>query len=326
MHRKHGRLRKKENIIVFPGTFEKLVYNGTTFVEAENYDAAVEAFDQAILYEPEYPEFLIPYAIALYETKDFVRAKDIAARILHVGTANYIEAMELYLTISIQLQEYEEVEITIDALLDEGIIPEEMLSKFNYLRDLNTRLAKRYGNDVDELIEPPFTMKEFKAMDSLKQQHTLASLEGSNLNALVPVLEEVAKDSTLSPLVITFALTLLHQAGCTSELTIEKFGLKAVIIPAEITLPGQDDQTKEVLSEVERLLLKDPSRFEMASGIIEKFAITAFPFSWGTYDVKEIASTYIEYIESLFSGGLLPNNPLISLIKRIDTDSDWEVE
>ncbi|WP_438311241.1 DUF3196 family protein [Sporosarcina sp. FA9] len=326
MHRKHGRLRKKENIIVFPGTFEKLVYNGTTFVEAENYDAAVEAFDQAILYEPEYPEFLVPYAIALYETKDFVRAKEIAARILHIGTANYIEAMELYLTISIQLQEYEEVEITIDALLDEGIIPEEMLSKFNYLRDLNNRLAKRYGNDVDVLIEAPFTMKEFTAMDSLKQQHTLASLEGSNLNALIPVLEEVAKDSTLSPLVITFALTLLHQAGCTTEIAIEKFGLKAVIIPAEITLPGQDDKTKEVLSEVDRLLLKDPSRYEMASGIIEKFAITAFPFSWGSYDVKQIASTYIEYIESLFSGDPLPNNPLTSLIKRIDMDSDLKME
>ena len=52
--------------------------------------------------------------------------------------------MELYLTISIQLQEYEEVEMTIEALLDEGIVPHDMLQKFNYLRELNARLSTRY--------------------------------------------------------------------------------------------------------------------------------------------------------------------------------------
>ena len=80
MRRKYGRLRKKENIVVFPGTFEKLVEKGTAFVEDEKYEEAVEAFDQAILYEPDYPEFLVPYAIALYEMKDFDRAKEIARK------------------------------------------------------------------------------------------------------------------------------------------------------------------------------------------------------------------------------------------------------
>ena len=85
-------------------------------VKHKEFEKAVEAFDQAIIYEPDYPEFLGPYAVALYETKDFQRAREIAARLLHSGTTNYIDAMELYLTISIQLQEYEEVEMTIDTL------------------------------------------------------------------------------------------------------------------------------------------------------------------------------------------------------------------
>ena len=111
----------------------------------------MEAFDQAIVYEPDYPEFLGPYAVALYETKDFQRAKEIAARLLHSGTADYVDAMELYLTISIQLQEYDEVEMTIDALIDEGIVPHDMLNKFNYLRELNARLSERYAQDEPEL-------------------------------------------------------------------------------------------------------------------------------------------------------------------------------
>ena len=87
MRRKYGRLRKKENVVVFPGTFEKLVEKGVVSVEQGKFEQAVEAFDQAIIYEPDYPEFLGPYAVALYETKDFERAKEIAAKLLHSGTA-----------------------------------------------------------------------------------------------------------------------------------------------------------------------------------------------------------------------------------------------
>lgn len=326
MRRKYGRLRKKENLIVFPGTFEKLVERGTVSVELGEYEDAVEAFDQAILYEPDYPEFLVPYAIALYETKEFVKAKEMATRLLHSGTTDYIEAMELYLTISIQLQEYEEVEVTIDALLSEGIIPGGLLKKFNYLRDLNNRLAKRYGENIPTTLHAPFTMKAFNEMDSLMQQHALASLEGTDLQAVLPLLVEIAERANLSPLVVTFALTLLHQVGYSEEVTVQKFGFQSIVIPVEMTLPGQDEATKNVLSAIERRLSKDPSRLELAKGTIEKFAITAFPFSWGNYNEEEIATTYIQYIDSLFSGRHVPKTSLSQLIMQIDTESELEIE
>lgn len=324
MPRKYRRLRKKGNIIVFPGTFEKLVSDGMKHVEQKQFYQAVEAFDQAILYEPDYPEFLGPYAVALYETKDFERAKDIAARLLHSGTSSYIDAMELYLTISIQLQEYEEVEMTIETLMDEGIIPQELLAKFNYLRELNNRLSKRYAIDELSMIEAPFTFEDFLDMDVLTQQHTLASLEGTDLRLMIPVLTDIAEGIHLSPLVVTFALTLLHQADYSNEITVQKFGQSRDVVPALMTLPGQDEQTKEVLAILEQLLIQDPSRFELAQGLVEKFAITAFPFGWGDYHSEEIAEAYIHYIESLFSGEELPNVPLCSLIKQMDLETDFE--
>ncbi len=322
MRKKYGRLRKKENVIVFPGTFEKLVENGHVAVEQENYELAVEAFDQAIVYEPDNPEFLGPYAVALYETKDFQRAKEIAARLLHSGTADYVDAMELYLTISIQLQEYDEVEMTIDALIDEGIVPPDMLNKFNYLRELNGRLSDRYAQDEPSYRMELFTLEEFMKMDALAQQYALASLEGSDLTDLVPLLEKIVVRDDVAPLAITFALTLLHQTGHSDELTVQKFGWEKRVVPAAMTLPGQDDLTKQVLEEVDRRLLQDPSRLEMAQGLIEKFAITAFPFGWGTYQAEEVATAYVNYIESLFSGEQLPETALNLLIQQIDNDSD----
>ncbi len=311
-----------ENVIVFPGTYERLVENGLVAGEQSEFDRAVEMFDQAILYEPNHPEFLGPYAVALYETKAFERAKEIAARLLHSGSADYIDAMELYLTISIQLQEYEEVEMTIEALIDEGIVPREMLNKFNYLRELNGRLSNRYV--TEEPVGPinPFVMEEFNGMDSMNQQYALASLEGTDLSDMIPLLEEIAERDDMTPLVTTFALTLLHQAEHPDEVIVRKFGLEKLVVPASMALPGQDDLTQEVLKAIDHLLLKDPSRLEMAHGLIEKFAITAFPFGWGEYPAQEVATAYVNYIECLFSGQRLPETELNILIQQIDSDSD----
>ncbi|MER2090709.1 MAG: tetratricopeptide repeat protein [Sporosarcina sp.] len=322
MRRKYGRLRKKENVIVFPGTFEKLVEKGHLAVDQEDYELAVEAFDQAIVYEPDQPEFLGPYAVALYETKDFLRAKEIAARLLHSGTADYVDAMELYLTISIQLQEYDEVEMTIEALIDEGIVPPEMLNKFNYLRELNGRLSERYAHEEPGIQMKTFTIDEFMKMDALTQQYALASLEGSDLSAIAPLLVTIAERDDVAPLALTFALTLLHQTGYTGKLIVRKFGWEKPIVPAEMTLPGQDELTKKVREEIERLLFQDPSRLQMAQGLIEKFAITAFPFGWGDYQAVEVAAAYVNYIESLFSGERVPETALNLLIQQIDNDSD----
>ena len=60
---------------------------------------------------------------------------------------------------------------------------------------------------------------------------------------MIAVLEDIVESVHLSPLVITFALTLFHQANYTDELTIRKFGEEITIVPARMTLPGQDEQT-----------------------------------------------------------------------------------
>ena len=181
MRRKYGRLRKRENLLSSQEHLKNSLNKGYVAWNRQNFEKAVEAFDQAIVYEPDYPEFLGPYAVALYETKDFERAKEIAARLLHSGATDYIDAMELYLTISIQLQEYEEVEMTIDTLIDEGVVPHDMMNKFTYLRELNERLPIVILQDEASLPMEPFTLDEFIAMDSMQQQYALASLEGTDL-------------------------------------------------------------------------------------------------------------------------------------------------
>lgn len=324
MRKKYGKLQKKGNLIVFPGTADRLIREGMHYFENQQYEQAVHSFEDAMQFEPESDDFLLPYATALYELKDYGRAKELTTLLLNRGTKNYISTMELYLTILIHLEEYEDVEMKIGVLIEEGFVPQELLNKFTNLRDLNQRLATRYGEDESQKKEAPFTFEEFTQMDVLLQQQMLASLDGTDLQSMTEVLEDIAESVHFSPIVVTFALTLLHQAGYNRTLTIRKFGLEKDLNPAEMPLPGQDNQSQAILAELEKLLAKDPSQLELAYGLVEKFSITAFPFDWGNYSVEEIADAYIQYIDSLFSGEELPYTPLLAFIEQLDKASDVE--
>ena len=69
----------------------------------------------------------------------------------------------------------------------------------------------RYTTDESNPTEAVFTFEDFLEMDIYTQQHTLASLEGTDLRGMIPVLEDIVESVHLPPLIVTFAVTLLQQ-------------------------------------------------------------------------------------------------------------------
>lgn len=324
LRKRHGRIRKINNILVFPGTYERLLQRGVAAVDKLDYEEAVIAFEQAYMINQEATEFLGQYAIALYETKQFALAKEITQQLLQSGAAQYFDAMELYLTILIQLQEYEEVEKTIQTLMDEGIIPEEARPRFIYLRDLSGRLSKRYGEHQPLPNSLPFTLDQFTNWPQSRQQLALASLEGTDVTVVKPILIQIAENSSMAPLVITFALTLLQQAKVEDEVYVQKMGKQGSVSPHALPLPGMDEQTLTILEMIEDKYEKDPSRLQFVKGLIRKYALTMFPFNWGVYTSEEIVEAYNHYIQHLFTEEPLPNTALINLILEIEQTQEGE--
>ena len=159
-------------------------------------------------------------------------------------------------------------------------------------------------------------------MDALTQQYALASLEGSDLTDLVPLLEKIAERDDVAPLAITFALTLLHQTGYSEELTVQKFGWEKRVIPADMTLPGQDDLTKQVLEEVIVSYCKIHPDWKWRKVSLRNLPLLHSLSAGGIIHAEEVATAYVNYIESLFSGEQLPETALNLLIQQIDNDSD----
>ena len=324
MRHKYRKLIKKDNIVMFPGALEQLIEKGLDAVEDADYAEAVEAFEQAYHFDPENTRLFAPYAVSLYETKDFTLAKEVATKLLHSGTTEYLDAMELYLAISIQLQDYEEVEMTIETLFDEDIVPPGMVKKFNYLRELNKRLSYRY---VREEMEPQkqntITLDEFIRETTEMQQNILATFENRELDgAIKKMLSQIVEKENLHPIVITYALVLLHDSGYDREVTVSKFGRSKTVIPTEIELPGQDERSIEVVNQIGSLFEKDPSRMQMAIDASLRYGIIAYPFCWDGFSTSEVANAYMQYIESMFTGESLIVNELNSLIKFVDEKTE----
>ena len=328
MRHRYGRILKKDNVVVFPGSMEQLIEKGLDAVEDTEYAEAVAAFKQVYRFDPDNARLLAPYAVALYETKDFEKAKEVAAKLLHSGTTEYLDAMELYLAISIQLQHYEEVEMTIDALLDEDIVPPDMKKKFKYLQDLNERLSSRYSREDEEprVLVDVFTFEEFMGKTTEIQQEMLAAFEKCELDAATKkLLCHIVEEEELHPMVISYALVLLRDAGYDEGVIVPKFGIAKLVIPVELELPGQDDRSIEVVDNISKLYEKDPSRMQLAIDASQRYAIFAYPFTWEGYSTEEVADAYKQYIESMFTGEPMEVTELNSLIRYVDGLTDEEV-
>ncbi|MET3574609.1 tetratricopeptide repeat protein [Bhargavaea ullalensis] len=311
-------MRKRGNVIYLPGTFERLYAEGLRLVAEERFSEAIPLIRQALGYEPANPRLLGALAVCLYELREYSEAREAARRYLQAGPAKYVEAMEMYLSICIQLREYDEVEETVSALLDEGAIPPERREKFLYLQGLNRRLKGRYEEmEASPATDPP-DIEEFLALPEVEQHTLLSSAPEQDVGRWIPFLEALCGRPEASPLVITYALILLSAAGCTHPVTVRKLGMEGEFLPLALAGPDQ----LEKAAEVEKLLLehftKDPSKEQIAVQLLKTYRFTAYPFEWPGHPAEEVADAYHTYIECLFEGTDAGAHPVIDLINRIE--------
>ncbi|WOV82967.1 hypothetical protein PGH26_08420 [Sporosarcina jeotgali] len=325
MKRKRKRLHKKGNMIVFPGTVERLLDQAEDAMQAEEFEEAVRITEQLIEIAPSIPEIPGILAVALYEVKEFEKAKPYAVQWLQSDISDYFEAMELYLAICMQLQNYEEVEDTIGALLDEEVIPGELKQKFIYLRELNGRLLNRFSDDFAVQLKETVSFEEFLQMDRFQQQELLAQLESNGSGDSQELLSEIVTCDNLPPVLRTVALVLLRNSGYEEPLVIRKFGRGLSVVPSQLPLPGEDAITKKICILLQQALDKDPSRLSLVEEAIKKFALISYPLDWGA-PAETVACAYENYSTFLFEGTPLPQTALHKLIFEIDQDCSEAVE
>lgn len=294
-----------ENVVVFPGTVEKLLNQAHTYAEDYQYDLANDKFEEALQYTPGDEMTLSVYAYSLYEVREFEKAKGICERLLEIGPSMYFEAMELYLTICMQLREFKQVEKIIESLMEEGVIPENQLDKFTRLKNLNADIAENKQmqedqNDILESSENNFLIEGFLEKKTEEQLVIVHELMMANIRPIALSLKEIIEHEQTHPFIKSLVLLLLVEQEVSMEIEIKKFDQTLTVNPVQLQLPTKMPHFQAVADIIMRELEQEPSTLELVQHLIAKHAIVTYPFEWLNYDDEDVALSYIDYVGAMF--------------------------
>ncbi len=309
---------------MFPGAVERLLSQAHSYAENYQYDLANTTFEEALKYSEGDEMTLSVYAYSLYEAKDFEKAKEICERLLAIGPSMYFEVMELYLTISMQLRQFKQVEKIIESLVEEDAIPDDQLEKFERLRKLNAEIAENkqhleesFSNEPP-LAESDFSLEHFLSKPPNEQLMLVHELTLANIRPIAQSLKQIIEYDETHPFIKSLLLILLVEQEVVMEITIRKFGLSQIVNPAELKLPTRLPHFQNVSAIIGGKLEQEPSTLELVQYLISKHAIVTYPFEWLHYEDEDVAASYIDYVNTMFGKVQEMDDEIIEFLQTLE--------
>lgn len=317
MRKKYRDLKRKGNVVVFPTTINRLLTDGMRLLKEERYEEARDGLYQVLTYEPEHPAALGAYSYCLYELGDYEEALEVCRELLKVGPIHYLETMELYISILMQVREFEEAEQVIEALIDEKVLPAERLEQFHLLRDLNERIASKA---VEKIDADQFTPEAFQKLSAFEQERKVMELPPSSFKPLTTKMLGLLEHPDIDMLAKTYILYIMHQEKIDAKVDIHKFHYSGEFNIRDLTDPQESTRVHEIKRIFADELAKDPTRLEMANELFERHVYLFYPFLMNDYEPKEVAEAYLSYLEGLFTGEMdgAADEDLLQLIMQAE--------
>lgn len=328
MLKKKRKLQTFDNVVLFPGTIENMLTEAHTYAEHGQYERANDRFEQVLAYiEPDEATLRV-YAYSLYEVRNYTRAKEVCEDLLALGPIMYFEIMELYLTVCMQLKQFQQVEKVINTLLQEGVIPEERIEKFTRLKELNAEIAEKKRQQEEERIveESPsdFSVAHFLQQQPEQQLMLVHNLTLTNVRPIARQLKEIIEHPNTLPFIKSLVLIVLVEQEVQLDIAIEKLERKMVINPATLHLPTKLPQFQVVSQDVTTQLEQDPSALELIYHLLAKHAIVAYPFEWLDYDSTAVANAYVAYVRQMFGAESEAGADILAFIEQLEKWSEMQ--
>jgi tetratricopeptide (TPR) repeat protein len=287
--KKREPVKKIDNVIFFPGLEKRLTDKGLENLEKKKFNEAIKLLEEAREYDPDNDEILIGLVLAYFEASSFNKAKELAKEMLHKGIGDYLQMVDLYLTVLIQLHEYQEIVATIEVLLEEKDIPPEKHDHFLTILQFSRRMAENRQPDTDTDTESDnnFTREETNiqeldllSINNLNEQMLLvSSLAEKNIRPFLPEIADYLDAEAGHPFLKTILLTLLKEQEIDRELSVLKFAMEKKVIPTQLPQVWEEPRMNEVKAFLEdRLESNNPGLFENTIRMAEQIFFISYPF------------------------------------------------
>ncbi len=275
---KREQIHRKDNIILFPGIEKRLTKMGIDSLHAKNYTEAIELLNEAREYDPDNEEILLGLVIAYFEASAFQKAKGLIKEMLLRGIGDYFEMVDLYVTVLMQLHEYDEIIVTVDALLEEKEVPPDKLQHFLTLLQFSKKMAENHSSPQDE--QPDNELLELFSVTGLTEQMLLVSnLAEKNIRPYLQEITEYLKAESGYPFLKTMLLTLLKEQEINVPVTVHKLSIEKSVIPTDLPDVSVQPKMGDIKAKLEwKLQNSNPALYENIISLVERIFFITYPF------------------------------------------------
>jgi tetratricopeptide (TPR) repeat protein len=280
--KKRERAKRKDNIIFLPGLEKRLTDKGLESLHNKRYQEAITLLEEARVHDPDNSDILVGLVLAYFEAGAYSKARELANEMLLKGIGDYFHMVDLYLTILIQLHEYQEIVLTIEALFDEKEIPPDRHDHFLTILQFSKRMADSNQQEPMEEVREESQPKKLN-LSSLKnineQMIAISSLADKNIRPYMDEIKEYLNSESGHPFLKTMLLSLLKEQEYDKNVMVKKFSEDLSVVPTELP----DIQTQPRMKEIENILEaklenSDPVLFENMKGMVERIFFISYPF------------------------------------------------
>lgn len=273
----------KDNIILFPGLEKRLVEKGLDYLKQKKYKEAIQFLEQALEHDSENSDIFVGLVLAHYEAGNTLKAKQIAGELLKSGLGDYIQVIDMYLMILVQLNEYSEIVATIEALLEEREIPADKHEHFIRMLEFGRRMIDEDADiESDDIFDEEPEEKElnlFNINNPNDQIMVAARLAKENIRPYILEINEYISSEEGHPFLKTMLLNILREQEYAEELDVRKFDWEERFNPAHLPELKEYIESSEVIKllsgEIES---DDPILFEQVQSLVEQYFFLIYPF------------------------------------------------
>ncbi|WP_156177857.1 lipopolysaccharide assembly protein LapB [Bacillus sp. SA1-12] len=271
--------KKHSKVIPFPNLKDRYIDKGMDLLKEKKYHEALTMFSEAKKLNEDKAELHLGMAICFMELGELTEAKDICKKMLLEDIGHYFTVLQIYLTILIQLREYQEVQSTIEAVLEENQLPAESAEHFYKLLEFSRKMTQNDAEiiETDDDDEQPLYIEDILE-NTNKQMAYIQSLRDRNISKHFSSLKMLLENPNSHPMIKSMVLHLMIENEIEREVTVYKFGETVSVIPAKLDDLSELPFTKKVLTILDDTLgNENPTLFEAVKELWIRHLYVLYP-------------------------------------------------
>ncbi|TYR82244.1 tetratricopeptide repeat protein [Priestia megaterium] len=280
---------KRKNIVAFPHLKERLIEKATVHMQQKQFQEALPLFQQAYEVDDAHHEILLGLVVCYVELGELIVAKEICEKMLREDIGDYYHNLQMFLMVLIQLGQYEEGYMTLQAVIQEHKLPSEHAEQIYQLVEFcKVRMSQDKIVEDETEQQQLIQVNEFLQKRNVQQQiEWIHSLKTNRMAQHRFFFENIFVHNDVHPIIKTIALKLLMEEKVDQDFQVSKFGRVKKVNPVHLgkTIPYPFTvQVEEALKD--KLEHENPTMLQVGIELWQRHLFVLFPFLPMNEDIK----------------------------------------